>query len=247
MTDRLESAGLKLDRAIEHFALLRHEAGVFMSPQPYTLSPNVEVEGGWQLIRLHVKEEPPMRLAVIAGDVMGNINAALDHLVYALSITKPKGTGFPLFLSGDDYTRPKKDGSDRERLLAGVPDDDRAIIDAFQPYEREMRGDPLWLMREFTNTDKHRITHPAFARPRNIGFEHPTGCEVTLDTYYRPGPLHDGAVVARFRVDCADLPPDANVQVKAKVDLSIAFGTRGLDLVEIERMIGRATDYIGCF
>jgi len=239
---------MKLERAVEHLKALKHESGLFMSTEPYSISEEPEVEGYWQLIRAYIREEPPIRFSVMAGDVIHNLNASLDHLVYALSVTKPLGTGFPIFADPDAYvfTSPKKRKSERDRLLGGVSDDDRAIIDAFQPYENRMKGDPLWRLREFANADKHRITAPAFAQMRGARIFYPRGCTVTYGPS-RTGPFHDGAVLLRFHLECPGGLSDANVQVRAELDLSMAFSATGVDFVDITAMVERVTDVIGCF
>lgn len=250
MVDRLASCLLKWNRAAEHFKLLKDECGTFISTEPYGISEKVETEDDWHLARLTVKEHPDIRLGVIAGDVVNNLNASLDHLVYALSLTKPKGTGFPVSVDPDAYvmTSAKKKRSDRDRLLAGVPDDDRAIIDAYQPYESGGTGDLLWLMREFANADKHRVTPAAFANPRNLRVHPPPGCFATVQPVVDISwPLDDGAVIFRWRVECPDMAPQANVKVRAEVDLSIAFGSPKVDLTVIERMFFRTADIIRCF
>lgn len=249
MADRLASALLKWNRAAEHFKVLKDECGAFIATEPYGISEEVELQGDWYISRLYVREQPDIRLGVIAGDVLNNLNASLDHLVYALSATKPRGTGFPVAIDPDAYVRtsPKKKTSDRDRLLAGVPDDDRAIIDAYQPYENGGRDDLLWLMREFANADKHRVTPAAFANPRNLRVHPPNGCKVTADPIKLSHPLNDGTPIFRWRVECPDRPPQANVQVRAEVDLSIAFGTAKVDLIVIESMFFRTADIIQCF
>lgn len=249
MSPSLDSAILKWNRAVEHLNALKHECGVFMSTNPYGISPDLEIEGDWQIGKLLVREHPPIRLGVIAGDVINNVNAALDHLIYALSTTQPRGTGFPVYIDPDAYvlTSPKKKRSDRERLLSGVPDPDRAIIDAFQPYEGDLlKSDPLWLMREFANADKHRVTQPAFMKPRNLRFSYSAGCEFEAIPVSIKGPLDDGAELFRMQITCPD-STNPHVQVKAEVDLSIAFGPTRVDLVEMEAIMWRAADVIGCF
>jgi hypothetical protein len=246
MADRLYSARLKFDSAVEHLKTLKDQVGIFMSTDPYSIAEDAKVEGYWYVARLKVREEPPISFSVLAGEVIDGLNAALDHLVYGLSRTKPKGTGFPIFIDPRPYVGVKKDGQ-RESLLAGVANANRAVIDAYQPYEGELKADPLWLMREFANTDKHRITRPAFARPRNVRFHHPRGCDVTLQRKQSKRPLHDGAVLLRFHVECLRLPPEDKVQVRTEVDLSIGFGDAAVDLVEIDAMVERVHDIIGCF
>lgn len=252
MVDRLASARLKLDRAREHLKVLKGQVHTFVNgePKPYALSDTGESEGElphWQDCFFEVREDPPIAFGLMAGDFIGNVNAALDHLVYGLSTTKPKGTGFPVVIDPDAYvlTTSKKRVSDRERLLAGVLDPDRAIIDAYQPYENGMQADPLWRMREFANADKHRVTQPAWARVHAVRINAPHGCETRVARQRFSGPVHNGALLFRFQVRCGGLTP--KVKVRAEADMTLGFGPELVDLIEFDRIVERAADIIACF
>lgn len=241
MIDRLASARLKLARAREHFKTLKIETDAFVESEPYAVSSDPEVKDGWQIFRFRIFQEPPIRLAVIAGDVVNNVNSALDHLIYALSLTKASGTGFPVFLRIDDYS------SHRDRLLQGVPEwPDRAIIDAYQPYERGNTLDPLWLMRSFANADKHRVTQPAYSRPHRLRIEAPPGYRGQVIPPQITGPLYDGAELFRVRLS-GPAPPEGGVHMKTRMDLTIGYGDRLTDNIEIGAMILVATEIIDAF
>ncbi len=240
MVDRLASAWLKLARAREHFKALKLETDAFTATQPYAIVSDPEIQQGWQVFRFKATHEPPIRLSVIAGDAVNSINAALDHLVYALSVTKAR-TGFPVYLDILNYV------ADRDRLLNGVPEwPDRAIIDAYQPYERGFDLDPLWLMRTFANTDKHRVTQPAYGRPNRLKIEQPPGYSGQVVPPQIDGPLYDGAELFRLRLTGPE-PPEGGVHVYTRMDLTIGYGDRLTDNVEIGQMIHLATEIIDAF
>lgn len=248
MAHPLASAHLKLNRARHHLKALKHDCWLFMGqdPKPYGIADQVKKEGQWSVALLEVRQHPPIEFGLVAGDFINNVQAALDHLVYGLSRTKRNGTGFPVFIDPDAYvfTSAKKKVSDRDGLLHGVIEDDRAIIDAYQPYEHEMEADPLWRMRKFGNTDKHRVTHPAFARIRAARVIAP-GCDIYMEPYERAGPFDNGAPLFRFAVACGGQGP--NVKVRSEVDMSIGFGPQSVDLVEFDAILARASEIIECF
>lgn len=249
MADRLASARLKRDRAREHLKALKEQCWLFMNqePKPYGISDKLKQEGQWSVALLDVRQHPPIEFGLIAGDFINNINAALDHLVYGLSATKKKGTGFPISVDPDSYvfTSRKKKVSDRDRLLAGVIEDERALIDAYQPYANGMEADPLWRMREFANTDKHRVTHPAFARMHRYRVIAP-GCEIAMELCEHAGPFDNGTPLFRFSVSCGG-PYGRNVKVRTEVVLSIGFGPLLVDLVEFDEMLGLTSEIIDAF
>lgn len=242
MADGLDSPRMKLARAIEHFETMKRETDAFMGTDPYALSTNEKVDDVWHVGRLQVRAEPPRMLGTIAGDVVNNVNAALDHLVYERSVTKPdRGTGFPVSLSVSDYAL------HRDRLLDGVPDwPDRAIIDAYQPYERGMQADPLWLMRVFANADKHRVVQPAFARPHRLRFQLPPGYNANVTVVDHKGPLHDGAELYRLGLIGPPIS-EGGVKVNARLDLTIGYGDLLIDGNEIGQMLALAKEIIDAF
>jgi len=242
MLDRLISARLKLARAREHFKALKLETDAFVATQPYRITSYADVEQGWHVFRFEASQAPPIRLSVIAGDAVNSVNAALDHLVYALSVTKPpQGTGFPVFVSVNDY------GAYRDRLLDGVPAwPDRAIIDAYQPYERALDLDPLRLMRTFSNADKHRVTQPTYGRPKSLRIQQPPGYTGQVIPPKIDGPLYDGAELFRVRLTGPD-PPEGGVDVYTRLNLTIAYGDQLIDNVDIGGMILLAAEIIDAF
>jgi len=244
---RLDSAHLKLGRAVLHFRDLQEQVAVFMASKPYGIGPEKHVGDGWIQVTFVVRRRPPIYFALLAGDAVSNANAALDHLVYGLSRTKPARTGFPIYVDPDKYVREGKNGSDRDQLLAGVREfPERAIIDAYQPYANRMKADPLWLLRVFANTDKHRIVEPGYARSRHVGIKPPPGYQIGVIPGQVTAKLKNGTEICRYRVYG---PPSAEgaVPVQAKVDFSIGFGPMSMDLVEIEEALARVNEIIRAF
>jgi hypothetical protein len=242
MAHPLDSARFKLARAHSHFEELNREIDAFLVTPSYDVTSDEDLEGLWYIARLKVLAEPPDSLSPIAGDLCQNLRAALDHAVYALSTTKPEGTAFPIFSNEGDYRRSRgRNPSYRDVQLAGVPDTYRTVIDSVQPYNRGNQADwdYLAVLRWFTNFDKHRVLHAAFAKPRNIRIEYPPPVrEMDIIPQGQTGPLDDGAELFRFRFLG---PIEDEMSVQLKIDLVVGFGDRAIDAFDL-RDLGHYVD-----
>jgi hypothetical protein len=83
-SDSLAGVVAKLDRAEEHLTELDTELGRYMDSEPYTLVRYQKPQGRRISVAWTVIEQPPIRLAVIAGDVLFNVMSSLDHLAWEL-------------------------------------------------------------------------------------------------------------------------------------------------------------------
>jgi hypothetical protein len=107
------------------------------------------------------------------GEIAHNLRSALDGLVYQLAYLRttpkaPERTQFPIFRSRHDRKTVKgrqingfHPGSDRHiRLLAPIH---QTRLERLQPYRRGRGGgkNPLWLLNELSNSDKHRLIEVA--------------------------------------------------------------------------------------
>jgi hypothetical protein len=179
VADLVGSARLKVGWARAHLSTLDHEAATFLGTQQYRLA--VEPTAWGHVVRAHVigakVGPPPLRLSLIAGDVIHNLRAALDHLANAVA-TKPVGEGpgdrtaFPLFVRETEYNRQE------QTYLKGVRASERPRFRSLQPYHAVERigwgpelspAEPLYLnfclmlLSRLDNADKHRLLVPANA------------------------------------------------------------------------------------
>jgi len=100
-------------------------------------------------------DPPPLALSAITGDVVNNLRAALDHVVWGLAKPKLRGshTAFPIYLDESDRSQKRF-----ARALEGVPKRAVTAIRRMQPYEGsgEPRDKPLAVLNALVNEDKHR-------------------------------------------------------------------------------------------
>ena len=196
MSHPLDSAYLKLVRAVEHLEQTEAETQRFVDSNPYVPIIDYNFESLEHTLRVRVLGEPPMHLGLLAGDTIHNLRSALDHLVYqlaALDPDVPRGskTQYPIF------DEPEKFDAMPTYYLEGVPDRYRALLRVAQPYNP--RYALLGPLARLDNRDKHRIVEPVAA-------------SATMSTLYPDPPdsiyeiqgfdgvvyFEDGAVLGRF-------------------------------------------------
>jgi hypothetical protein len=153
----LDSPRLKIERANEHLRCLDDEFRAFERQEPYELFREAHPDGPFDEIRLKVHADPPTRLGLLVGDVIQNLRAALDHLVWELSLLTTDEpwdkSQFPIF----DVDKGKAVTSS----IRDVPSDAQDVIKALQPYNRpDPHADPLWPIYRLSNLDKHRSLVP---------------------------------------------------------------------------------------
>ena len=199
----LAGARAKLRRADEHRLAFDELFIQHMLSEPYSIELEFDPGTGWHIFRWRVAEEPPLEdLALIFGDILGNLRAALDYAVWQLVLAggeRPgRKTSFPVVRRARDWP---VQGS---AALKGVPDEYAALIEEIQPFHSDRPDDhPLMLLEELNNVNKHRflpvgvLTADDFSYligmaplPEGEMFEH----KESLDA-----PVVDGEELARFR------------------------------------------------
>jgi hypothetical protein len=141
-----------------------------------------------------VEFNPSIFLA--AADCLVNLRACLDHLVCQIvakngvDVTKQ---AFPICDKLDDFN-----DSIGKGLLKGVPFEAISILESQQPYDRTtgVRDDshPLFVLRELSNTDKHRAVYLASPDLRDLEV-FITSDEGRTASLKAPGPFRQGQVV----------------------------------------------------
>jgi hypothetical protein len=238
---------LKLGRAKEHFAALREMCEAFLKSEPYGWRTEFEdYEGGLREYEVYawVDDEPPIGLGLVAGDVIQNLRAALDQLIWGNSDREKRDaqTAFPIYRTESAY---------REKAAAkmkGVPDEGRAYIEKWQPFQWGERADnhPLAMLQRLSNTDKHRTMLPvAVARKREYvaGFGEWKIEEIHYDNPSSSELLFEEPRVMTF-VTSGEPPNQSIVDAYLTFELAI----EGCSLTEFESMILYVQDeIIGAF
>jgi len=211
-SDPLYGARLRQERALEHLADIREQVEAIYNHFS-TPSHQPHADGG-SFIRIPRPHDPPPELAVRVGEMIYNLRAALDYVVFEIahhdSGVKQNGTQFPV------EDRPEGFAGRRKSFLKGVSDEHVALIESYQPYEG-----CRWttLLVSLSNPDKHRQLHVLLTEvgselEASTGTGHSPEDLDRLDRFYSES-RRDFFVGKRRRMD---------VKVKATADVTFVGG-----------------------
>jgi hypothetical protein len=181
MADKLAGCFIKLDRAQTHISSLRTEIRDFFGHKPDILPGEADLETGDCVFRAQRTIEIPLRWSAVVGDVVHNLNAALNYLVWELISSNggvgTTGSSFPIFRTRQKYQK------DSRRMISGVNPDAMAVFERLQPFHLveqvqeqvqlsqpeeepcpsqylvrndEPIGHPLWALYEMGRRDRHQ-------------------------------------------------------------------------------------------
>lgn len=239
MPATVEGLLLKIERAAEHLESVREIVDDFREVADESLWAHREGETGETVVfTLGDVREPPPRLGIFTGDFVQNCRAALDHLAWQLvkypaqptpeKPTADKEIAFPIYARQSAYTG---------RELRGATPEAKALIEATQPYHagKDARSHPLWVLRELSNWDKHRVLHTV---ANSIG---PTGVlagEEILERieFVAPGIVQEGAELAKFTLK-SEASPEMKVQLYFALHVTFGDGPavgRNVDRVLVD-------------
>jgi hypothetical protein len=220
----LDGCRAKLQRGGQHFRALHQEFTAYWKRAPYRIVEDRDSQPGYIVQKLQILEAPPVHWSPMIGDVVHNLRCALDYLTCELVLldggTVTKSTQFPIL------DRPQPTGI--ERWTKGMTAAHRALIEAEQPYHGRYGGaaeDPLALLRELSNTDKHRALHLVYYCVGGTKFSLAVPGPVE-HAWVNLGPLEDGAGVQAFRLTCHPTA-ECDVKVQAELTFDIALGETG--------------------
>jgi hypothetical protein len=229
----LEGARVKLKRAQEHRAHLDSEVDAFLNAGHHTIVKDSDSEPGALLVRVRIGAAPPSeRWSVVLGDALHNYRSALDHAAWALTAPDTgidlKRIEFPIFLREADFRASSNNGMPLKRSglyrISGMEPSVQTVIEGVQPYKSvgsPADHDPLWLLQELSNFDKHRILHLGITVAHRSAVETNIRWGTLFDEWHF-GPIHHDAVVARFRT-----PSQAHFDMDLKVFFGISLDEAG--------------------
>lgn len=100
-------------------------------------------------------------IAVRVGEIIHHARSSLDHAIWEMVPNpKPGFTGFPVSTEKGKFSSGK---------IKGINADAAAIVYGLQPFI-DHESDPLWILNELWNRDKHRVL--------NLCVFSPYGCDV---------------------------------------------------------------------
>lgn len=167
MSKTLDGARLKLARAEEHLDTLKAEIRSYLETRPYEC--DTRTEGAVITAPRPTVIDPPPRLGTIVGDCVYNLMASLDYVIWELAnryagralVPPPDGTDKPSFPLFADETRFAKNTCHFRRRYK-IPEAAVDVIKQVQPFNAGY--EPLFLLYQLVNQDKHRMPLLALAK-----------------------------------------------------------------------------------
>jgi hypothetical protein len=225
---------LKLDRGKEHLKSLHIELEMVLAGD----GPKIPVTCGfdphdqsWVCRVGEFRRVGSATAGPLIGDTAQNLRAALDHLIWDLSILdhgswplckngRELRTQFPICLTKDDYDSPAV----QTTYLDSISPAHREMVERFQPY---ITGDDtLELLRKISNEDKHRVVQTVYSTdmvssPYVKGF---SNCEVVGGSGVLPiiqGSLKPNTEI--LRLPLRNVGPNPKVDVMFQQAIFVAF------------------------
>jgi hypothetical protein len=197
-----------------HMETLQGHTGAFVKDEPYKIEGSFNGDCTEYVFRATEVKEVPEIISLLAGDVLHNARACLDHLAWEIAKTPTKVTAFPM-----KTKRPTdKNGDPCEPTISGgISAAHQRALASVQPYEWQ----PGWpdmsylaLLSRFDNSDKHRLIITSwFSSLGNYqslitGYR---GAAPALE--FKWGPIEKGDAVAtvRFSEPNPHLKPDYGI------------------------------------
>jgi hypothetical protein len=167
MAESFQGIDDKLERAVAHINNLDRQLAAFADQEPYSVRVQKDPHEGDFIGRLIAVKNPnvgapDVSMVLLAGEVLYQLRSALDHLVHQLVIRSGNASKletsrrhqFPIFKDPDRYA------ARAAGMIDGVSKSIASLIEGEQPYKRRPdapENDPLWILQDLNNTDKHRI------------------------------------------------------------------------------------------
>jgi hypothetical protein len=186
----------------------------------HDLRRETDCEGSEHRYTLHLPEDSN-RFALIGSDFLHNVRAGLDNLAFRLAElnmarvgkTVPdddaSGIKFPICFNEDEWNARWRTN------LARTSGDAKKLIKSFQPYKRSnpADADPLWIIRELQNIDKHRYMVRLKFDVDGLRWNEVPGCEVKFtpgEVFTNPSGPKSGMELGTFSVS----PPSLEVDLE---------------------------------
>ncbi|HSZ03977.1 MAG TPA: hypothetical protein VK778_02105 [Solirubrobacteraceae bacterium] len=214
----------KFLHAVQQMKTLEAGMDAWIATEPYTVDIHVEAQTGERVGVAMLREQPNPQWALDIGDCLYGFRSSLDHLAFELAehhTAAPlpsniaKDTEFPIYgpMAPDQNLLTKKIGA--------IDPAAKAIIEALQPHHRgnpAFERDPLWILSQLCNLDKHRTLHVVVPAKKGIKLNLISG--LIGNVQYASGPVNHGAEVIRF-----SLTPDdqGNMEVQLHLPYFVSF------------------------
>jgi len=229
MPAQFDGVRAKLDRADQHLRTLQHAFDLWVGGETYEIVDVIDYDTGEDILTFRwVTAQPYVEWGLLVGDCVHNLRSALDHLVYALAVNSSgvdpppnaRRLQFPIADQKNAFA------AERNRKLKGLPEHLVSKIEGCQPYHR-FGPNPLTIIREVSNMDKHRVVPVAVSTLEAIHAsavpERDTRAIGIED--YGLGPLLADTPLVKFRFEVTGPRPSVRVDHDLSYALTLNEGT----------------------
>jgi hypothetical protein len=237
--DALEDVYAKLDWATSRHDEMERRFEEFAKPgggdeRPYGIQYREFSKPRGLVVASFIVEEPmPVEMSLLAADVIHNTRVALDHVLARLKDRfggNPGHGSFPTWQSETLWQEKVVEGG-RRSPLHGLDDAAVGFVYAEQPLHwTAPAADPLVVLNELDNADKHRLLHQSFVYPsvkRGLDLveilDH-AKVRTAQNVWTAGQPLQHGTAIARFMIR-----GEARRVIRSRVDAPIGFASGQLD------------------
>jgi hypothetical protein len=266
MKPSLDACITKVDRAKEHIYNINDQivAGkIKIDPRSIRAKHHVKLAHSGAIatneILFHIVGSAPavpLIFSILAGETVYQLRSALDHLVYQLvtvHMKKPPSfnSAFPVVGKGRMTKHGWRSAADEYmaqtgRLKQEVSGAAETFINQLQPFHRgdAYHGDPLWMLNELNNTDKHRVLNLTVHGISSYSVNVISRGE-RFDAVFTPAtPFEDGAELGRMRLQDGRIA-EREVSVDGDLVIQAAFheisGRRNVPIIPL---LTHLADYV---
>jgi len=159
MKHPLDGCWAKIERAEENIQNLNREVNAFLSqdPKPYKIVGQHQNNGREYVFVAFGEVDVPLRISVLAGEIIHHLRSSLDHLIHALIVknggTPTNNNKFPICTTTEIFEEACNSG-----LIKGVSRSAKKLIRSVQPYtSRTPDNTILYVINQYDIFDKHKL------------------------------------------------------------------------------------------
>lgn len=188
-----------------------------------------EVRSDSVVLKSKARIYAPPSIRILTGEVLFHLRTLLDHLAWQLALLatdKPGSkTEFPVFKDRKIYL------SNLRKKIGDLPSEIAQAIEAEQPFNRDdPESDPLWLLHQLCNYEKHRMVSVIHATYNDYRIDDAKANSI-VEFSGGTGEGEGGILSVRKRNDCEPLDLSG---LSCSIGLAIANTDNGKNLHLLE-------------
>jgi hypothetical protein len=235
MTERRDWLGAKMATGYNHVHRIQTEHDTLVNGQYCRVFHELNSATGYLSLKVDCGRPASPEWSIHAGEALYQFRSVLDNL--ACLLTEKNGnpigdhTEFPIFLERDRFWN--DDGSLKKSIgkrIGGMSHQDQVAVEREQPFNRiegPPEDDPLWLLYQLSNYDRHQFVQPMVLSTSNgwIEFRPPDFARHVTQVSTRFGPFDGETEIARYSVSYDG--PEIALAVESHAAFDISFGNEG--------------------